>query len=97
MAETLQLVAEKKAYTLTDRASYVTTRTQPPLRILVEGDSLLINRYSVIPVASSVNQRGGDAFAQWITDSTAQSLIGRFGRDQYAAGLFHPNARGCKS
>jgi tungstate transport system substrate-binding protein len=66
MAETLVVVAEKQAYTLTDRASFVTTRTPTPLRIIVEGDPVLINQYSDIPVPGSINQRGGEAFARWV-------------------------------
>lgn len=95
MAETLLIVAEKQAYTLTDRASFITTKTQVPLTILVEGDPALINQYSVIPVIGSVNERGGEAFARWVTDSAAQNLIGRFGRDRYSRPLFDPNASTC--
>jgi ABC-type tungstate transport system permease subunit len=62
------------------------------LAILVEGDSLLTNQYSVIVVRDAENREGARVFADWIT-SQAQSLIGEFGTERFERPLFTPNAR----
>src|SRR5690606_29125463 len=48
MAEALRLANEKKAYTLTDRATFLSQRQQLQLAILLEGDPLLQNHYAVL-------------------------------------------------
>lgn len=94
MGQTLGIAAEKDAYTLADRGTYL---TQPRgLKILVEGDPTLLNVYHVMPIASSagprVNAAGGKAFADWIVSPPAQKLIGAFGVKKYGEPLFTPDA-----
>ena len=51
MGAVLTMADEKQAYTLSDRATYLAqTKEGLKLKILVEGDKLLLNPYGVIAV-----------------------------------------------
>ncbi len=102
MGATLRYAGEARAYTLTDRGTWLSQR-EPlgGLEILVGGASMaenhdpsLINRYGVIPVNPLKNKaiRGKLAahFARWITSPPTQAAIGAFGRDRFGQPLFLP-------
>lgn len=94
MGQTLGIADEKRAYTLSDRGTYL---TQPrDLEILVEGDPSLLNVYHVLPIAASagprVNAAGGQAFADWVVSPPAQRMISQFGVERYGEPLFTPDA-----
>jgi len=96
MGQTLNVAAEKKAYILTDRATYLSLKKVLGLEILVEGDGKLLNIYHVIelnPVKSpKINAQGGKAFADFMVARKTQEIIGRFGVDKFGAPLFFPDA-----
>jgi tungstate transport system substrate-binding protein len=96
MGQTLNVAAEKKGYTITDRATYLSLKKGLGLEILVEGDSKLLNIYHVIELNSAkwpkVNAQGGKAFADFMVASKTQEIIGRFGVDKFGAPLFFPDA-----
>jgi tungstate transport system substrate-binding protein len=96
MGQTLNVAAEKKAYILTDRATYLSLKKGLGLDILVEGDGKLLNIYHVIelnPVKSpKINVQGGKAFADFMVSRKTQEIIGRFGVDKFGAALFFPDA-----
>jgi tungstate transport system substrate-binding protein len=96
MAATLQMASEKRAYTLTDRATYLAWRDKVELVPLVEGDSLLFNVYHVLEVdirnAPRVNTGGGKAFADFMVAPATQRLIGAFGVSRFGQPLFVPDA-----
>ena len=96
MGQTLDVAAEKRGYTLTDRATYLAHKKRLGLVILVEGDNALLNIYHVIELAAGKNTRinsaGGQAFADFMVAPKTQELIGRFGVDKYGAPLFTPDA-----
>ncbi|MFA7406120.1 MAG: substrate-binding domain-containing protein [Pelobacteraceae bacterium] len=96
MGQTLNVAAEKKCYTITDRATYLALKKGLGLEILVEGDGKLLNVYHVIelnPVKSpKINVQGGKAFADFMVSKKTQDLISRFGVDKYGAPLFFPDA-----
>ncbi|HXE96478.1 MAG TPA: substrate-binding domain-containing protein [Dongiaceae bacterium] len=96
MGETLNVTAEKKGYTITDRATYLSLKKGLGLVILLEGDSKLLNIYHVIelnPVKwPKVNTQGGKAFADFMVAKGTQEIIGRFGADKFGAPLFFPDA-----
>lgn len=94
MGAVLMMASEKGAYTLTDRGTFLSLRERLQLAILVEGDSLLYNQYSVIVVRDASNHEGAKAFADWITSQSAQSLIGEYGKEAFGRPLFTPNAQG---
>ena len=96
MGATLQLADEKRAYTLTDRATYLVWRDKLQLVPMVEGDSLLYNVYHVLELnphnATRINLAGGEAFANFIVSPEAQTLIGQFGKSRFGQSLFVPDA-----
>lgn len=96
MGATLSIASEKGAYTLSDRATYLATKDQLALDLLVEGDKALLNIYHVIRVNPDkwpkVNVAGGTAFADYLVSPEGQALIGQFGVDKYGQQLFIPDA-----
>lgn len=96
MGQTLSVAAEKKGYTLTDRATYQALKKNLGLAILLEGDSKLLNIYHVIEVNSEkwpkVNGTGAKAFADFMVAKSTQARIGAFGVEKFGAPLFFPDA-----
>jgi tungstate transport system substrate-binding protein len=94
MGETLKVADEKAAYTLVDRATYLTMKDSiPGLVVLYEKDKGLLNQYGVIVVKDAKNQAGGQAFADWIVSPEGQKVAGDFGAEKYGQQLFVPNAQ----
>ena len=82
MGEVLNMAAELRAYTLTDRATYITYRARTGLQIAVEGDPKMFNPYGIIAVnpqkSSQVNYKGAMQLVEWITSNEGQNLIASF-------------------
>jgi tungstate transport system substrate-binding protein len=89
-AATAREAAQRGAYTLVDRATFLTAR--PSLAIVAEGDPRLLNIPSVLPInprrAGDVNDGGAEVFVQWLLADEAQTLIGEFGRAEHGLALF---------
>lgn len=92
MGETLGVAAERGAYALSDRSTFLFMNHLGNLRILVQGDSTLFNPYSVIVVRGARNLAGARAFARWITSPSGQRLIGTYGKARFGRALFTPSA-----
>ena len=97
MGHTLNVAAEKKGYTLTDRGTYLAIRKNlAALAILNEGDAALLNIYHVIEVNPvkwpKVNADGAKAFADFMVSKNTQAFIKTFGVDKYGSPLFFPDA-----
>ncbi|WP_206641964.1 substrate-binding domain-containing protein [Nonomuraea polychroma] len=96
MGETLRIASEKAAYTMSDRATYLTQRGTLALEVLSEGDPGLLNIYHVIEMTKKAGDRvqpdGAKAFADWIVSPPAQRLIGAFGGAKFGQPLFTPDA-----
>jgi tungstate transport system substrate-binding protein len=94
MGETLTIAGQKRAYTLSDRGTFLAT-DNVDLDLLVEGGSDLLNPYHVIVVeGEGVNRECAQAFAGWITSPETQEEIERFGVAEYGEPLFFPDAKG---
>jgi tungstate transport system substrate-binding protein len=99
MLSTINVTSERGGYTMTDRGTYIkyeaNMKGNPPLKILVEGDDILKNQYSVIAInpknCSKANIKLATVFADWITAKKAQQLIKDF--KLLGKGLFTPNAK----
>ena len=99
MLTTINIAAERNGYTMTDRGTYIKYEDNmggnPPLKILVEGDAVLLNQYSVIAVNPKhcPNVKNGLArqFTNWITGLDAQQQIKDF--KLLGKPLFTPNAK----
>jgi len=96
MGQTLNVAAEKKGYTLTDRGTYLALQKNLGLSILAEGDAILLNIYHVIEVNPAkwpkVNAAGGKAFADFMVARETQEIIKTFGTDKFGSPLFFPDA-----
>jgi tungstate transport system substrate-binding protein len=92
MGPTLTIASQKRAYTLSDRGTFLATKSLDS-KILVQGAQALQNPYHVIVVKHSGTNVGcAQAFSRWITRAATQTLIGSFGKRQYGQALFHPDA-----
>lgn len=96
MGQTLSVASEKKAYTLSDRGTYLALKKKLALEILGEGDASLLNVYHVIEVNPAkhpkVNAAGGRAFADFLVSKDVQTAIKEFGIAIFGAPLFFPDA-----
>ncbi len=96
MGATLNVAAEKKACTLSDRGTYLAMRKTLGLVILVEGDPSLANIYHVIELEPAkcpkTNAAAGKAFADFMVSAPVQEVIRTFGVDTFGSPLFFPDA-----
>jgi len=96
MGQTLGIADDRRAYTLTDRATYLAFSKRVDLPILVEKDRPLLNIYSVMEVNPAngprINGNGGKAFAEFILSPDTQAVIKTFGLAKYGQPLFVPIA-----
>jgi tungstate transport system substrate-binding protein len=96
MGATLGIADDRKAYTLTDRATLLAFSKRVRLAIMVEHDRPLLNIYSVMEVNPAngprVNTAGGKAFAEFMLAPDTQAVIKTFGVDKYGQALFVPIA-----
>lgn len=95
MGATLLIADQKKAYTLADRATYLSFRDKIKLVIIQAGDKMLLNPYHVIEVNPTkhkdINAAGGKAFADFITSAATKKLIAGFGKEKFGAPIFFPD------
>lgn len=96
MSATLTVANQRGAYTLTDRGTYLALLEDiPELVVLVEGDSRLLNFYSVMEVNGDkgrINTTASRAFADFLTREDIQTMIGEYLRSDYGRPLFIPAA-----
>jgi len=96
MGATLNIADQKRAYTITDRGTYLALRRKLGLAILFQGDPSLRNVYHVYAVNPkkhpSIKAAEGRAFIDFLVSAPIQRLIASFGRDVYGESLFFPDA-----
>ncbi|NLN49531.1 MAG: solute-binding protein [Clostridiales bacterium] len=100
MGAVLTMANEKEAYTITDRATYLSMKNDLDLEIVIEGDENLLNQYGVIPVnpevlgdkAEQINHEGALEFMNWLISERGQELISKYGIEEFGQALFFPNA-----
>ena len=96
MGQTLNVAAEKKGYTLSDRGTYLALKKNLNLDILVERDAILLNIYHVIEVNPAkwpkVNGPGAKAFSEFMVAKETQEIIKTFGVDKFGSPLFFSDA-----
>jgi tungstate transport system substrate-binding protein len=95
---TLRFTGSSEAYTLIDRATYLSIRNEIKLEILVEGDEALLNRISLIPVNPQkfqrVNRKDVALFISWLSaPGKGQKIVADFGKEKFGAALFFPDSR----
>jgi tungstate transport system substrate-binding protein len=96
MGATLNIADQKRAYTITDRGTYLSLRRSLGLAILFQGDPTLRNVYHVYAVSPkkhpSVKAAEARAFIDFLVSAPIQQWIAAFGRDKYSESLFFPDA-----
>ena len=96
MGATLNTAVGMRAYTLTDRGTWLSFRNKADYTIQVEGDPQLFNQYGVILVNPAkhphVKASLGQQFIDWLVGPEGQSLIA--GYTIAGQPLFFPNASG---
>jgi tungstate transport system substrate-binding protein len=94
MGATLNMAAAKRAYTLSDRGTWLSFEGKGELAILNEGDARLLNPYGAILVNpdrfAHVKAREGQIFIDWLLSDEGQQAIGEYQID--GEQLFFPNA-----
>jgi len=98
MIATINVAAEKDAYTMTDRGTYIkyshTHNGNPPLKVLVEGDKVLFNQYSALAVnpekCKDAKYELAKKFIAWMASPAIQKKISEF--TLLGKVLFTPNA-----
>ena len=99
MLATINVANEKSAYTMTDRGTYIkyqhTHGGNPSLKVLVEGDAILLNQYSVLTLdpknCPDAKYYLALEFLNWMAGPKAQNLIKDF--RLLGQKLFIPNAK----
>lgn len=97
MASTLRIANEKRAYTLTDRGTYLHLKKELNLVILCEGDRRLFNSYGIIPVSPQrspwVKYDLAMELVKYITSKEGQRIISQYGVAEFGEPLFIPDAQ----
>ncbi len=98
MGEVLTMANEQQAYTLSDRATYLSrTKTGLEIVVLVEKDKSLLNPYGVISVnpnkGSQINTDLAEKFIDWIISIPVQQKISEFGKSDFGQSLFVPSSK----
>lgn len=94
MGATINTAVGLAAYTLTDRATWISFGNKSDFEILLEGDPAMFNQYGVVLVnkekCPSVNDIAGQKLIDWLLSDAVQAKIAEFSiADQQ---LFYPNA-----
>jgi len=98
MGAVLTMTDEKRAYTMTDRATYLSFigGKKISLPVLFEGDPILFNPYGIIAVNPArhphVNYTKAMALIGWVTSQEGQKIIKEFGKEKFGRPLFIPVA-----
>ncbi len=98
MEKTQRIADEKRAYTLTDRGTWLATKDKDKLDMIVvlEGDPVLFNQYGVMAVnpekAKNVKYKEAMEFVNWIISKEGQDVVAAF-KDKNGNPLFIPDAK----
>ena len=98
MEKTQRIANEKRAYTLTDRGTWLATKDKDKLEMMIvlEGDPILFNQYGVMAVnperQKHVKYKEAVQFIDWLISPEGQKVIGDF-KDKNGNQLFIPNAK----
>ncbi len=98
MEKTQRIANEKRAYTLTDRGTWLATKDKDRLDMIIvlEGDPVLFNQYGVMAVNpqkhKEVKYTEAITFINWLISKEGQQIIASY-KDKNGNALFIPDAR----
>ena len=94
MGATLNFAVQTDAYTLSDRATWLSFANRAGHKILFQGQPPLFNQYGVVPVSNShcpnVKYKFAQQFTDWLVSADGQNIIASYTLN--GAQLFFPNA-----
>ncbi|MFZ2257871.1 MAG: substrate-binding domain-containing protein [Clostridiaceae bacterium] len=94
MSDTLNVTAEKKGFTISDRSTFLATKATTKLVEVSEPSAELVNQYGVIELNPAKvtlrNPEGAKQFIEWILSDEAKALISEYGKTEYGQQLFFP-------
>jgi tungstate transport system substrate-binding protein len=94
MGEVLLMANERQAYTVADRGTYLAYKKRDDLAIVLQGDPILFNPYTIMATNPArypkLKYIEAMELIAWLTSPEAQKLIGSF--KQEGEVLFHPTA-----
>ncbi len=94
MGATLNASVGSGAYTMTDRATWISFNNKQDYTIQVEGDAELFNQYGIVMInpawCSQVKQQAAQKFVDWMLSATGQNAIAAYRLNGQQ--LFFPNA-----
>lgn len=92
MGPCLTMAGEMQAYIMTDKATYLATRDQHKLDVILDESEDLKNTYSVIAIDAEkhpdTNVKGAQAWIDFLASDEAADIIREFGISQYGEALF---------
>ncbi len=95
MGATINTAIGLGAYTLTDRATWISFKNKNGFKIQFQGDPQLFNQYGVTLVnpekCPSVSQQSAQQFIDWLLSKNTQHYIATFAIN--GEQLFYPNAK----
>jgi tungstate transport system substrate-binding protein len=98
MEKTQRIASEKRAYTLTDRGTWLATKDKDKLEMMIvlEGDPILFNQYGIMAVnperQKHAKYKEAMEFVNWLISKDGQQSIASF-KDKFGNQLFIPDAR----
>jgi tungstate transport system substrate-binding protein len=98
MEKTQRIANEKRAYTLTDRGTWLATKDYDKLDmvIVLEGDPVLFNQYGVMAVnpekQKQVKYKEAMEFVNWLISKEGQEAVASY-TDRHGNRLFIPDAK----
>jgi tungstate transport system substrate-binding protein len=95
MGATLSVADQKRAYTLSDRGTFLALRGRLQLAVLFQGDARLRNvyhAYAVNPAKHRTRYAEARAFVDFLVSRQVQDSIAAFKRAEYGESLFFPDA-----
>ena len=82
MGQTLLIANNKKAYTLSDRSTWISFNAKQNLKIVCENLPPLYNQYGIILVNKKLNKnlnfKDAEIYINWIISNDAKKLINNF-------------------
>ena len=82
MGQTLLIANNKKAYTLSDRSTWLAFNTKENLKVVCENLPPLFNQYGIILIDNKINTnlnlKDAEVYINWIISDEAKELINNF-------------------
>ena len=82
MGQTLLIANNKKAYTLSDRSTWLAFNTKENLKVVCENFPPLFNQYGIILIDNKINTnlnlKDAEVYINWIISDEAKELINNF-------------------